>query len=97
MPKIPQAAQFQFVVKARVRKGTRPTRDQIRIVVEDWIEGKYYTNEALGWEVNCIIWDGEKKRTVTKIDESPRGQVLKSILQRGLPRATFRVNTMGRN
>lgn len=93
MPKL-HPAQFQFVVTARVKKGTRPSREEVRAVVEAWIEGT--DSPHPDWIVKVIIWDGAKKRTVSKIDESFRGNTLRSILRRGLPQATFRVNKMGR-
>lgn len=95
MIKMPHPAQFQFVVQARVKKGNRPTRDQIRMIVEHWIEGTQ--TPPPGWKISVIIWDGGKQREITEIDESSRGAVLQETLRRGLPRATFRVNTMGRN
>lgn len=93
--RMPKAAQFQFVVSARVRKGTRPTRTEVKLIVENWINGTEPSPE--GWSVKVIIWNGSQKREVNEIDESSRGDVLRSVLQRGLPQATFRVNTMGRN
>lgn len=92
---LPHPAQFQFVVTAKVRKGTRPNRSEIRSVVEHWIEGTE-SPEHPDWRVRVIIWDGSRKRSVEEIDDSPRGTVLRSILRRGLPRAAFRVNKMGR-
>lgn len=96
MPKL-HPAQFQFVVTMRVKKGTRPTRAQVREQVEHWIEG---TPTIEGFKCQVIIWNGSSERTITEFDYSSkanatRSDVLKSILQRGLPRATFRVNPMG--
>jgi hypothetical protein len=88
-----QPAQFQFVVRAKVKKGTRPTRKEIERVVEHWIKG---TEEPPpGWNVRVIVWGRDGKREITEIDNSSRGEVLRSILQRGLLHAQFRVNTMG--
>lgn len=93
MPKL-HPAQFQFVVTARVKKGTRPSREEVREVVEHWIEGTA-SNHA-DWTVRVIIWDGSKERMVNEIDGSPRGEVLRSILRRGLPQAKFRIVKVGR-
>jgi len=94
MPKVPHPAQFQFVVTARVKKGTRPKTPDVKRIVENWIDGTEKPPE--GWSVKVIVWDGSKKREVHEIDESSRGEILRSILRRGLPRATFRVNKVGR-
>lgn len=91
MPKL-HPAQFQFVVTMRVKKGTRPTRSQVRSEVENWIKNG---PTLKGWKFSVIIWDRGQKRIVTELDDSPRGEVLRSILQRGLQRATFRINKMG--
>lgn len=87
-------AQFQFVVTMRIKKGSRPTRAEVKDAVEHWIDG---LDTPEGWGFKVIVWDGSKKRTVNEIDESSRGAVLRSILQRGLPRASFRTNTVGRS
>lgn len=93
MPKL-HPAQFQFVVNARVKKGSRPTRQEVRLAVEHWIEGT--EGEHPNWKIHVIIWNGGNKRQVTELDNSPRGEVLRSVLRRGLQGARFRVNTMGR-
>jgi hypothetical protein len=88
-------AKFQFVVSARVKKGTRPKRTEIKEIVEHWIDGTEEPPE--GWSIKVIIWDGAKtRREVNEIDDSPRGEILRSILRRGLRGASFRVNTLGR-
>lgn len=90
-------AQFQFVVTMRVKKGTRPTRAQVRREVENWINDGPTLKD---WKFSVILWDGPKQRTITQFDYSTeanaaRSDTLKFILRRGLPQATFRVNTMG--
>lgn len=99
-PKTPHPAQFQFVVNARVKKGTRPSTKEVRPIVESWIEGTQANSAHPEWKISCIIWNGSIKRTITEFDESTpanfaRSQVLRSILRRGLQKATFRVNTLG--
>ena len=89
----PRTAQFQISVRTRLPRGTKVSNKLATEIVREWIE----TGEApKHWHISVVIWDGSRKREITEIDSSSRGEALRGVLRRSLHGKTIRAKKMGK-
>lgn len=86
----PQTARFQ--ISMRVRNMRRLTNAEASKFARTWIEsGKSPDNIS----IKVVIWESDRKREVTEIDNSERGQKLRGILRRALQSGRLVIKAMG--